>query len=147
MSTAAMNEPRVRVVMGGKRVFYASLTAAQVLKNEHVRNREIHPGPSANKNAKPLQMTKLAVAVMQNEISRQNRHRRHVAPGERFNRLVVLSMALEAGMPLRWNCRCDCGVEKAIVGKHLMHGGTQSCGCLRNSSALKRWAKARKAAA
>lgn len=31
-----------------------------------------------------------------------------------------------------WNCRCDCGTEKAVALSALMSGDTQSCGCYRN---------------
>ena len=51
--------------------------------------------------------------------------------GQRFGRLVVVGRA-ENGKHKhsRWLCRCDCGREKIVLGKHLRSGATQSCGCL-----------------
>ena len=31
-----------------------------------------------------------------------------------------------------WHCKCDCGNEKDIMGKHLLSGDTQSCGCIKS---------------
>lgn len=33
-----------------------------------------------------------------------------------------------------WHCRCDCGNEIELSADALVHGGYQSCGCLRNDS-------------
>jgi hypothetical protein len=39
--------------------------------------------------------------------------------------------------PLKWRgdrlywCRCDCGVERAVMANHLTNGHSQSCGCLK----------------
>jgi len=49
--------------------------------------------------------------------------------GERFGRLVVLSLA--GRNPRRWLCVCDCGVEKEVRGDNLLSGHTTSCDCLR----------------
>jgi hypothetical protein len=50
--------------------------------------------------------------------------------GQRFLRLVVLSRAgLSKNRTATWNCRCDCGNEKIIIGLSLRHGKTRSCGC------------------
>lgn len=54
--------------------------------------------------------------------------------GQRFGRLLVLSRAENAsGGGTRWHCRCDCGTIKAIRGRDLNNGKSQSCGCLRAS--------------
>jgi hypothetical protein len=37
-----------------------------------------------------------------------------------------------------WLCKCDCGNEKIVRGKHLKNGFIQSCGCLRNELARER---------
>ena len=29
-----------------------------------------------------------------------------------------------------WLCKCECGIEKIILGNHLKSGHTKSCGCL-----------------
>lgn len=49
--------------------------------------------------------------------------------GKRFGKLIVLYRT--TGSPRSyWQCRCDCGKLKVIMGKHLMSKGTTSCGCL-----------------
>jgi len=52
--------------------------------------------------------------------------------GKRFDRLVVLSLDRNDGSDRYWLCRCDCGNEKVIAGRHLL-GKTKSCGCLARS--------------
>lgn len=52
--------------------------------------------------------------------------------GKKFGRLSVLKRAgtNSSKKPL-WECECDCGIVKSIVGAALVNGTTQSCGCLR----------------
>jgi hypothetical protein len=50
--------------------------------------------------------------------------------GQRFGRLVALRIAGEGRRKQKnWLCRCDCGREKIVAGRHLKDG-TKSCGCL-----------------
>ena len=42
---------------------------------------------------------------------------------------TVLRFSHRAKRKLFWWCKCACGVEKAINGTILLHGGTKSCGC------------------
>jgi hypothetical protein len=54
--------------------------------------------------------------------------------GRRFGRLTVLSAAdpkqARSGKKLaRWNCRCDCGQEKVLMGTDMRTDHTTSCGC------------------
>jgi hypothetical protein len=61
--------------------------------------------------------------------------RRNRAPinlvGKRYGRLVVLKYNRREKPPSSfWLCRCDCGVEKSILGASLRIGNTKSCGCL-----------------
>lgn len=53
--------------------------------------------------------------------------------GNRYGALLVLSRDLEAKLPgpVRWICRCDCGVVTSINGMCLKNGETRSCGCMR----------------
>ncbi len=56
--------------------------------------------------------------------------------GEKFGRLLVVNEAPRYVMPSgykarKWNCICDCGVEKEIFQNALTTGATQSCGCYR----------------
>lgn len=50
--------------------------------------------------------------------------------GLKFGRLLVLGYwgRSDAGQH-KWLCKCDCGTEKAILGRALGKGGTISCGC------------------
>lgn len=51
--------------------------------------------------------------------------------GQRFGRLVVLSRNYDLGNSYTWwNCKCDCGNEKAVRAQSLKCGETRSCGCL-----------------
>jgi hypothetical protein len=50
--------------------------------------------------------------------------------GNRYGRLIVLQECLPRYRPVKWVCKCDCGVVKDIVGSALKNGATQSCGCL-----------------
>lgn len=52
--------------------------------------------------------------------------------GARYGRLLVMSQAASRAGYARWNCRCDCGCEKIVVGSHLVTGRVVSCGCYRN---------------
>lgn len=59
--------------------------------------------------------------------------------GQRFGRLVVIERA-ENGKDgrVRWLCKCDCGNNKIVIGKLLLHGDTKSCGCLNKEKASER---------
>lgn len=37
----------------------------------------------------------------------------------------------------KWLCLCDCGTEKYILERSLLHGGTKSCGCLARINSAK----------
>lgn len=52
--------------------------------------------------------------------------------GKKFGRLTVISYAGNDGPPafrLLYRCRCDCGREKTIRGRHVRDGRVVSCGC------------------
>ena len=56
--------------------------------------------------------------------------------GARFGRLKVLSFAYKGNnYNSFWNCKCDCGNNVVVNGKHLREGGTKSCGCLQKEKA------------
>lgn len=60
--------------------------------------------------------------------------------GQRFGMLTVVSfVGLTSGKSraARWNCRCDCGVEKVIIGSTMKTGSTISCGCQKPSMCAK----------
>lgn len=51
--------------------------------------------------------------------------------GETFGMLTVLRRAERSGPgAAKWLCRCQCGVEKVVIGHHMKTGSTKSCGCL-----------------
>jgi hypothetical protein len=49
---------------------------------------------------------------------------------QKFNRLTVVSRALNKGKRTFWNVKCICGVEKIVRGDQLQDKSTKSCGCL-----------------
>jgi hypothetical protein len=56
--------------------------------------------------------------------------------GQKFGRLLVKSRAESSvDSKSRWNCVCDCGVEK-VVAQAAIKGGQQSCGCLKLEARL-----------
>ena len=58
--------------------------------------------------------------------------------GQRFGRLLVVREDERKHGRKTWLCRCDCGREKVVPSAALVHGRTQSCGCLRNEKTLAR---------
>lgn len=53
--------------------------------------------------------------------------------GARFSKLLVLKFAGRVKRKPYWECRCDCGEQLVTADSSLVRGGTQSCGCLRDS--------------
>lgn len=54
--------------------------------------------------------------------------------GRRFGQLVVVSKSTErspAGR-IKWDCLCDCGATKTVIGNDLVTGKSTSCGCARS---------------
>lgn len=63
--------------------------------------------------------------------------------GNRYGRLTVLRRYDVHDPSQRgayWLCRCDCGVEVAVLSTRLRNGNTRSCGCLREMSKAERLA-------
>jgi hypothetical protein len=50
--------------------------------------------------------------------------------GQRFGRLVAVSLAPNRGRDRTWVCVCDCGNQVEVRRGHLRSGHTTSCGCL-----------------
>jgi len=48
--------------------------------------------------------------------------------GQRFGRLLVVAPA-QGVRRSYWLCQCDCGQRAVKMGKYLLNGDTQSCGC------------------
>lgn len=60
--------------------------------------------------------------------------------GQRFHLWTVLSrdgVDSNAGHP-RWKCRCDCGVERVVVGDNIRYGSSTGCGCVRLEKSKRR---------
>lgn len=50
--------------------------------------------------------------------------------GQVFNRLTVIDRADNAkGGQARWNCICECGNARIVIGSKLISGWSKSCGC------------------
>lgn len=49
--------------------------------------------------------------------------------GKRFGRLLALECVSRKTSDARWNCICDCGKSKVIIGRSMIRGLTVSCGC------------------
>lgn len=60
--------------------------------------------------------------------------------GSRFGSWLVLSLADRAPSgPLRWLCRCDCGLEARVIGGNLRGGNSKSCRpCAKTTHGLSR---------
>lgn len=55
--------------------------------------------------------------------------------GQRFGQLVVQSRhpGEHKQKKVSWNCLCDCGNTKVVLGVSLRNGHTRSCGCLKKT--------------
>lgn len=53
-----------------------------------------------------------------------------IQPGQQYGRWTVLREVEQIGYVRRWQCRCACGNEGAVIGANLRRGGSRSCGCL-----------------
>jgi len=51
--------------------------------------------------------------------------------GQRFGRWTVISWGSIKNGVTKWNCICDCGIEREVSSGHLRAGESESCGCLR----------------
>ena len=58
--------------------------------------------------------------------------------GETYGRLTAIRFLGTEGHNGYWLCRCECGKTGKIRRGHLLSGGTESCGCLRNELTTKR---------
>lgn len=52
--------------------------------------------------------------------------------GKKFGRWTIMEEVLERDMGrVQYKCRCDCGVERIMMGSKLKRGLSKSCGCWR----------------
>ena len=59
--------------------------------------------------------------------------------GKKFGRLTVIKREYpnDKWRHTRWLCKCECGMEKIILGDDLKSGKTRSCGCLYKEAMIK----------
>lgn len=56
--------------------------------------------------------------------------------GKKFGRLLVTAESTsDRNWQARWECVCDCGETKIVLGTKLRSGATKSCGCLGRENA------------
>lgn len=68
--------------------------------------------------------------------------RRPIEVGERFGRLVVISLSRDAIKKGRLHeCRCDCGGTTNSLEYNLLRGLSKSCGCARREKCSRRMTK------
>lgn len=59
--------------------------------------------------------------------------------GQQFGRLLVISRDGQTAQgAAAWRCRCICGNETKVSGRHLRMGQTTSCGCLQKEQVAAR---------
>ena len=58
--------------------------------------------------------------------------------GQRFGCWYVESRAQNQNNHTAWNCICDCGTKRIVLGQSLKSGVSQSCGCLNMSHGQKK---------
>lgn len=57
--------------------------------------------------------------------------------GNQYGYLEVIGRAENSkDRRVRWKCRCRCGNEVVVLGKHLRSGNTKSCGCYQKQRAV-----------
>jgi len=62
--------------------------------------------------------------------------------GQKFGRLTVIERVSNSKHSRSmWLCKCDCGIEKIILGNDLHRNHTKSCGCLRKETTRQRFTK------
>jgi hypothetical protein len=50
--------------------------------------------------------------------------------GLRFGKLIVTSRRMDGGRRAAWNCKCDCGSTRVVIGEYLRRGSVHDCGCV-----------------
>jgi hypothetical protein len=55
---------------------------------------------------------------------------KHNLTGRTFGQLMVVKRAAgDPSTPVKWECVCECGERRVIVGANLLTGHTSGCGC------------------
>lgn len=50
-------------------------------------------------------------------------------PGQKIGRWTIIGKSEKIDVYPRWDCICDCGTKKAVIGGSLKSGASRSCGC------------------
>lgn len=64
------------------------------------------------------------------------RNKIEVTEGQKYGKLTIIKEVSPIGSKRRILCKCDCGNIKEYSMDRVIHGRTQSCGCLRNEMFL-----------
>lgn len=57
--------------------------------------------------------------------------------GQRFERWTVIGkVGLSKGRNVLWQCKCDCGITRVVLGFTLRNRASRSCGCLQRDLRL-----------
>ena len=73
---------------------------------------------------------------------------RYDLTNQKFGRWTVLYRTTSINnRDTTWMCRCDCGVERPVLGKNLKNGRSTSCGCYKKEKDTSRFSERNKAAA
>lgn len=84
-------------------------------------------------------MSKLDFTIPFNPIISKKPSRLKNMTGQRFDRLLVVSLYSKHVGRYFWLCMCDCWTWCVVRGETLRNGGTRSCGCfLRETAAGRR---------
>ena len=59
-----------------------------------------------------------------------------ITEGQKYGKLTIIKEVSPIGNKRRILCKCDCGNIKEYSMDRVIHGRTQSCGCLRNEMFL-----------
>ena len=60
--------------------------------------------------------------------------------GQKFGRWTVVSKSeIKKDNRICWNCICDCGTERVVLGKNLKRGISLSCGCYNVDKVKEKW--------
>lgn len=63
---------------------------------------------------------------------------KEITPGQQIGRWTVLNNYQKTPKSeKKWLCRCECGTERYVLERSLKHGGSLSCGCLREEALRK----------
>ena len=64
------------------------------------------------------------------------RNKIEVTEGQKYGKLTIIKEVSPIGSKRRILCKCDCGNIKEYSMDRVIHGRTQSCGCLRKEMFL-----------